>query len=131
MAKWEQHFDKLQHGLTFDENNPDVTENSENENCNKKSTQNDAAPSQNKSYDKHNTHSLDKCAKNIVKRLRAIPRCMNNDKGKKRTRNSHKTGQKGECQSLCFCNQKYIWDSDEKNITDLRSWKKCDHWKGQ
>ena len=36
MAKWEQHFNKLQHGLIFDENNPDVIENSENENCNKK-----------------------------------------------------------------------------------------------
>ena len=29
MAKWEQHFNKLQHGLIFDENNPDVIENSE------------------------------------------------------------------------------------------------------
>ena len=36
MAKWEQHFQKLQHGLTFDENNPDVTESSEDENCDKK-----------------------------------------------------------------------------------------------
>ena len=35
MAKWEQHFDKLQHGLTLDENNPDVINISENDNCNK------------------------------------------------------------------------------------------------
>ena len=41
MAEWEQHFNKLQHGLIFDENNSDVTENSENENCNKKIIQND------------------------------------------------------------------------------------------
>ena len=36
IAKWEQHFNKLQHGLILDENNPDVFENSEDENCNKK-----------------------------------------------------------------------------------------------
>ena len=35
MTEWEQYFNKLQHGLTFYENNPDVIENSENENCNK------------------------------------------------------------------------------------------------
>ena len=42
MAEWEQHFNKLQHGLTFDENNPDVTDSSEDENCNKRLPQNDA-----------------------------------------------------------------------------------------
>ena len=36
MTEWEQHFQKLQHGLTFDENSPDVIESSEDENCNKK-----------------------------------------------------------------------------------------------
>ena len=36
MAEWEQHFNKLQHGLIFDENNPDVIDISENENCNQK-----------------------------------------------------------------------------------------------
>ena len=67
MAEWEQHFNKLQHGLIFDENNSDMIENSENENCNKKLLQNDASPSQNKLYDRHKTHSLDECAKNMVK----------------------------------------------------------------
>ena len=36
MAKWGNHFDKLQHGLTFDKNNPGVIDIFENENCNKK-----------------------------------------------------------------------------------------------
>ena len=36
ITEWEQHFNKLQHGLIFDENNPDVTESSEDENYNKK-----------------------------------------------------------------------------------------------
>ena len=45
MAKWEQHFNKLQHGLIFNDNNPDVIENSENENCNKKLIQNDTGSS--------------------------------------------------------------------------------------
>ena len=48
MTKWEQHFNKLQHGLIFDENNPDVIESSENENCNKELSRNDAGSSQNK-----------------------------------------------------------------------------------
>ena len=70
ITKWEQHFDKLQHGLTFNENNPpDVTENSENENCKKKLSQNDTSSSQNKSYNKYKTHSLDECAKNMVKKI--------------------------------------------------------------
>ena len=59
MAKWENHFNKLQHGLTFDENNQDVIDTSENENYNKKLMQNDAGSSQNKSHDKYKTHSLD------------------------------------------------------------------------
>ena len=45
MTEWEQHFDKLQHGLIFDENNPDVIDTSENDNCNKKLIQNDTGPS--------------------------------------------------------------------------------------
>ena len=53
MAEWEQHFNKLQHGLTFDENNPDVIDISEDENCNKILIQNDAGSSQDKLYDKH------------------------------------------------------------------------------
>ena len=74
MTEWEWHFDKLQHGLTFDENNPDVSDTFENENCNKKLIQNDAGSSQDKSYDKYKTHSLDERAENIIKKLRAIPK---------------------------------------------------------
>ena len=80
MTEWEQHFQKLQHGLIFDENNPDMIENSENENCNKKLTQNDIGLSQNKSYDKYKTHSLDECVGNMVKKLLAIPKHLNIDK---------------------------------------------------
>ena len=79
MTEWEQYFNKLQHGLIFDENNPDVIENSENENCNKKIIQNDAGPSQNKLYDKHKTHSLDECVENILEKLRAVPKHLNID----------------------------------------------------
>ena len=82
ITKWEWHFDKLQHGLIFDENNPDVSDTSEKKNCNKKLTQNDAGSSQDKSYNKHKIHSLDECTKNTVEKLRAIPRHPNNDKGK-------------------------------------------------
>ena len=78
MTKWEQHFDKLQHGFTFDQNNPDVIDISENENCNKKLIQNDTGPSQNKSHDRYKTHSLDECAENMVKELRAIPKHLDN-----------------------------------------------------
>ena len=84
MAEYEQYFDKLQHGLIFDDDNANVIENSENENCNKKLLQNNAGPSQNKSYDRYNTHSPNECAKNTIKRLRAIPKRMTNDKRKKR-----------------------------------------------
>ena len=83
MAKWEQHFNKLQNGLIFDENNPDVIESSENENCNRKLPQNDAGSLQDKSYERHKKLSLDECAKNMVKKLRAIPRHAINDIGEK------------------------------------------------
>ena len=82
MAEWEQHFNKLQHGLIFDENNPDVIDTSEDKNCNKKLTQNDASPSQNKSHDKYKKHSLDKCVENMVEKLRALPKHLNIDKKK-------------------------------------------------
>ena len=84
MTEWERNFDKLQHGLTLDENNPDVIDTSENDNCNKKLIQNDIGPSQNKSHDKYKTHSLDENAENMVKELRAIPKHLNIDKKKKR-----------------------------------------------
>ena len=87
ITKWERHFNKLQHGLIFDENNPDVIDTSENENCNKKIIQNDAGSSQNKLYDKHKTHSLDECVENMVKRLRAVPKHLNIDKKKRWTFN--------------------------------------------
>ena len=83
ITKREKYFNKLQHGLIFDENNPNVIENSENENCNKKLTQNDVGSSQNKSYNKYKIHSLDECAENMVKKLRAIPKHANNDTGEK------------------------------------------------
>ena len=83
IIKWEKHFYKLQHGLILDENNPNIIESSENENCNRKLIQNDAGSSQNKSYNKYKTHSLDECAENMVKKLRAIPKHANNDIGKK------------------------------------------------
>ena len=79
MAEWEQYFNKLQYGLTFDENNPDVIDISENENCNKKLIQNDTGSSQNKSHDKYKTHSLDKCVENMVEKLRAVPKHLNID----------------------------------------------------
>ena len=82
ITEWEQHFDKLQHGLTFDENNPDVTDIFENENCNKKLIQNDAGLSQNKSYDRYKTHSLDECAKNMVEKPQAVPKHLKIDKKK-------------------------------------------------
>ena len=82
MTEWEQHFQKLQYGLIFDENHPDVTESSENQNCNKMLIQNDAGSSQDKSYDKYKTHSLDECVKNMVKGLRAVPRHLNINKRK-------------------------------------------------
>ena len=83
MAEWEQHLDKLQHGLIFDGNNTDVIDISENENCNKKLMQNDIGLSQNKSYNRHRKNSLDECVKNIIKKLRAIPKHAINDIRKK------------------------------------------------
>ena len=141
ITKLEQYFNNLQHGLIFDENNPDMIDNSESKNCNKNLLQNDAGSSQNKSYNKHKTHSLDECAKNMVKKLRAIPKHAINDIGKKtsdaqpknefffhETHNTE-TQNKKNCQNMCLCNQKYIWDLDQKNIIDLGLWEKCDHCK--
>ena len=138
MTKWEQHFDKLQHGLTFDENNPDVTYTSENENCNKKLIQNDAGSSQDKSYNRYKRHSLDECVKNMIKKLRAIPKHAINDTGKEKTLDAQpkndfffhetpntKTQNKNDYQNMCLCNQEYIWDLDENNIIDYESWEKC------
>ena len=87
MTEWEQRFNKLQHGLIFDENNPDVIDTSEDENYNKKLIQNDAGSSQDKSHDRHKIYSLDKCVENMVKKLRAIPKHLNNDKRKRWTFN--------------------------------------------
>ena len=102
---------------------------SENENCNKKLTQNDAGSSQDKSYNKHETHSLDECAKNMVEKLRAIPRHLNIDKGKMldiqpdsqkifyeiiNKTEPVKTKPQMECQSLCLCSHENVWDSEKK-----------------
>ena len=82
ITKWEQHFNKLQHGLIFDENNPDVTDTSENENCNKKLIQNDAGSLQNKSHDIYKIHSLDECVEKMMEKLRAIPRHLKKNVGR-------------------------------------------------
>ena len=87
ITEWEQHFDKLQYGLIFDENNTDVIDTSENENCNKKLIQKDVGSSQDKSHNKHKIHSLDECVENMVKKLRAIPKHLNIDKKKRWTFN--------------------------------------------
>ena len=60
-----------------------MIDDSENENCNKKLLQNDIGSSQNKLYNKYKKHSLDECAKNIVKKMRAIPKHAINDTGGK------------------------------------------------
>ena len=124
--------------MIFEENNPDVIENSENENCKKKKSQNDTGSSQNKLYNKYKTHSLNECAKNIIKNLWAIPKLPINDKNKNKTLNAqpdvgkfpHET-HNTKTQNMCLCNQKYIWDSDEKDIIDWGSWEKCNHCKKQ
>ena len=115
-----------------------MIENSEDENCNKNLIQNDVGPSQNKSDDKHKTHSLDECAENIMKGLRAIPKHLNINTKKTldvqfetqfffhETFNTTKPQIK--CQSLCLCSQKNIWDS-KKNVIDINSWKIYDHCK--
>ena len=132
MTEWEWHFQKLQHGLTLDENNPNCTESSEENNHIKKLPKNDAGSSQNKSYDRQNT-------KNMTKRLQAIPKYIIHDKVKTLDAQgktfSHKTintkaQSNKKCQSLCFCSQKYIWDSDHENIDDINgSLKICSHCK--
>ena len=80
ITKLEQHFNKLQHGLIFDKNYSDVIDTSEDKNCNKKLIQDDTGSSQNKSYNKYKSHSLDECVENMVKKLRAVPRHLNIDK---------------------------------------------------
>ena len=82
VATWEYHFQKLQRGLLFDEDNPDVIDISENENCNKKIIQNDAGPSQDKSNDRYKTHSLDEYVNNKMEGLQAIPKHLDIDKRK-------------------------------------------------
>ena len=74
IKNWEWHFQKLQYGQSLDEDNQNTIKNSENENCNKKLKQNDVGSSHNKSNNKQKTHSLDKWAKNMVKRIQAIPK---------------------------------------------------------
>ena len=64
-----------------------MTDTSENENCNKKLIQNDTGSSQDKSYDKYKTHSLDECVENMVERLRAVSRHSNIDRKKRWTFN--------------------------------------------
>ena len=79
----------------------------------------------------------------MVEKLRAVPKHLNIDKRKtldvrpetqkfphETFNTNNKTAQKNECQNLCLCNKKNIWDSKEKNITYLRMWKNCDHCKG-
>ena len=70
--------------MTFDENNPDVIDTSEDENCNKKLIQDDAGSSQDKSYDKYKKYLSNECDENMVDGLRAIPKHFNIDKKKKK-----------------------------------------------
>ena len=70
--------------MIFDKNNPDVIDNFEDEDCNKKLIQNDAGSSQYKLYNKRKIYSLDECVENMVEKLRAIPKHLNIDKKKKR-----------------------------------------------
>ena len=138
MAKWENHFNKLQHGLTFDENNPDVTDTFENDNCNKKLIQNDVGSSQNKSYDKHKIHSLDECAKNMVEKLQAVPKHLKIDKKKRWTFNPnhknfptrHLIRQNYKQNAKAFvCAATKTFGIQKKNVIELAVWKKCDHCK--
>ena len=110
----------------------------EDENCNKKSIQDDAGLSQNK------IHSLKKHTENMVKKLRAIPKHLNIDKKKMldikpdSQKSPHeitnktetaKTKPQVECQSFCLCTHENVWDSEKKNITEIGVLKKCDHCK--
>ena len=107
MAEWENQFNKLQHGLTFDENNPDVTDTFVDENCKKKLIQNDTGSSQNKSHDKYKKHSLDEYVENMVKKVRAIPKHFNIDKKERWTFNLiHKN----------FPTKHLIWQSHKQNV---------------
>ena len=144
VATWEYHFQKLQYGLPFDEDNPDVIDTSENENCNKKIIQNYAGPSRDKSDNRYKTRLLDEYVHNKKKGLRAIPRHLDIDKRKTldvqfdtqkflyetfNTKTKGKTKPGKECQSLCLCSQENIWDSEKENVVDMDSWKICDHCK--
>ena len=60
-----------------------MIENSENENCNKTLQQKITGLSQNKLYNKYKIYSPEKCIKNIVKKMRAIPEHMNKNKNNK------------------------------------------------
>ena len=86
MPEWERHFNKLQHGLTLNEDSPDVTDTSENENCNKKLMQDDAGSSQHR-----------------------FPHETINTAGKTKSEPQIK------CQSFCLCSYEDIWDSEKKN----------------
>ena len=134
MTEWEWHFQKLQHGLTLDENSSDCTESSDENNHIKKLPKNDAKSSQNKSYDRQKT-------KNMTKRLQTIPEYITHDKIKtldvQNKTFSHKiintkTQNKKKCQNLCFCSHGYIWDSDHEKVDDTNgSLKICNYCKGE
>ena len=72
-----------------------MIESSENENYNKKLMQNDAGSSQNKSHDRYKIYSLDECAENMAKKLRAIPKHANIDTGEKNA--GHSTQKRNFC----------------------------------
>ena len=117
ITKWEWHFQKLQHGLILDENNSDLIETTKNENCNKKLRQNDAGSSHDKSYDKHKVHSLDECAKNIIKKLREIPGHIYNDKSGKKTLNDRKHIDAGK--------SFYETNNTKKKTRNIKNFKTC------
>ena len=83
IRQWEKHFDKLQYGQSLDEDNPNVTKNSKNENCSKKIQQNNIGSSHDKSYNKYKTQLLDKCGNDTIKKMRDIPKCINKHNAEK------------------------------------------------
>ena len=80
----------------------------------------------------------------MVKRLQAIPKHLNIDKRKMLDiqpdpkKSPHETINKTEtvktepqveCHSYCLCTYEDTWDSEKKNITQIRTLQKCDHCK--
>ena len=63
--------------MTFNENNSDVTDNLENENCNKKLSQNDTGSSQNKSHNKYKKTFDARMCQKYGKKIAGNPKACN------------------------------------------------------